>query len=188
MFIGVIAIVIALGLAGWAAWMLGRRMPGRTFLSAWLGLPIGLIGLMLVAYSSVHIQRGFERRGWPQVEGLIVDSRVEGTRAYHPNVIYEYQIDSVIYLDSTDLHQPGFGGRARRRDVAVRTASEYVPGDKVLVRYNPSQPSESVIIVRISFSYYSMLGFGMVLAIALALVRLAPGRRRSSIGNDTPRL
>lgn len=177
MFLAVTCSVIALSLAGLSAWLLGRLRPARTLKFAWLGLPVGLIGLALVAYGSTHIQRGFERRDWPQVEGRIIDSRVEGTRAYHPNVIYEYEIDSVVYRDSTDLLQPGFGGRARRRDVAVKTAAEFVPGQEVLVRYNPNQPAESVIIVRISFTYYGMLGFGMVLALALGLVRLMPRRQ-----------
>lgn len=73
-----------------------------------------------------------------------------------------------------DLYQPAFGGRSRRRDVAVKGAAEYGPGSRMTVWHNPGRPSESAIILRVDWSYYAILSLGMILTMGLAAVRFIP--------------
>lgn len=170
-FLATISTLVALILAGLAAGRLAKRQSDLSFRLAWLGLLLGALGVFLIFHASVKVQAGFDHRRWPETAGVVVSADVEGTRAFHPNVIYEYTIESVTYRDSTDLYQPAFGGRSRRHDVAVKGAAEYVPGSRVTVWYDPGRPSESVIILRVDWSYYAILGLGMILTMGLAAAR-----------------
>jgi len=156
--IAVLAILVALLLKS-QRFGLGRR-------TALVAVVLALVGAWLTIDGSFALIEGFQSRNWPIVPGVVVDSRVEGTRAFHPEVVYEYTVDGARYRDSTSLQQPSFGGRRRRKEVAEVEKGLYSPGEEVAILYNPENPAVSYLGRHIHWSVYGRTGTGAVKVIA----------------------
>jgi hypothetical protein len=171
-----------------AALLFGRKATLRRY---WYGIGAGLmaVGLLVTVYGAGRLEHNWRHRNWPSVSGTVIESRVAGTRAFHPVVVYEYQVGEAVFRDSTALHQPSFGGKWKRYDVAVKAAAEYVPGMTVPVFYNPSRPGESVLKVSVYWADYGITGVGaMLLAIGVCLtllmIRGSPGAKTAKSGSE----
>lgn len=142
----------------------------------------GLLGLLMTFDGSARLTHGFESRAWPAVTGVVVQSRVEGTRAFHPMVVYEYSVDSTHFRDSTVLQQPSFGGRRRRKEVAETESHLYAPGQEVAVHYDPADPSQSYLVRLLHWSDYGRTATGGIFfGIGISFLLLAWfGRGRPS--------
>lgn len=144
----------------------------------WIGVLIALCGAVLVMYQSHHLQEHERVKSWPTVEGLVVDSKVAGELSYHPEVRYEYEVDGRTYDGTSTLLVPGFGGKRRRDEVALKEIANYWPGRTVTVHYNPADPSVSLLLTRLKWSVYGQLGFGGTLFVLGFLVLLWPRKKR----------
>lgn len=131
-----------------------------------LGLAVGVGGVLMVLFGTAQVQASFERRDWPSATGVIVESKVVGERAAHSVVIYEFRVDGQTYRDSSNMNQPSFGGRSRRREVAVKTIAMFLPGAEVKVYYNARQPEQSALILSAHWSDYGISGLGAILLAA----------------------
>jgi hypothetical protein len=173
------ALLLGLGVG----FLLGRSVSLRKY---WYYVSAGLfvVGLALTWLGAGRVQREWHHRSWPSVAGTVLDSRVAGTRAFHPVVVYEYRVGSVTYRDSTGLHQPSFGGKRKRYDVAVKAAAEYVPGMTVPVHYNPANPSESVLKISVYWADYGITGVGALLVALGVCLTIAMVRSRSGSPED----
>ena len=157
-FLGLAALVGGLSAFGARRWMVGLRPP---FLA--LGLVLLIAGPILTITESRWLSVYQSHRAWPTVEGAVVTSRVIGTRAFRPDIVYEYTVNGAVYRDSTTLETPSFGGRNSKYNVAETIAKEYPPGRSVTVHYNPSNPSESGLRVGPTWDVYGKLGLGALL-------------------------
>ncbi|HEX3071102.1 MAG TPA: DUF3592 domain-containing protein [Thermoanaerobaculia bacterium] len=114
-------------------------------------------------------------REWPQAEGTIVvsdlqRSRDEGGYMYRSEVTYVYTVAG---------HEHA-GSRARFGDSlalswsapAVRVVQQYKVGSRVLVRYNPRDPDESVLETGMNGFVFAWAAPGaLLLALGVSLLR-----------------
>ncbi|MCP4685091.1 MAG: DUF3592 domain-containing protein [bacterium] len=170
----------ALGvLVGWALRSL-RYTFG--YLALVISIVLAALGIGITFDGSSRLEAGFESRNWPVVNGVVIESRVEGSRAFHPRIIYEYTVEGTLFRDSTALQQPSFGGRRRRKEVAETEKDRFEPGQEVAVHYDPKDPARSNLGRFLHWSDYGRTGTGGVLfGVGLCFMTLYLfGRRRSS--------
>jgi len=147
--------------------LVARLLKSRRYLfrtrTALTALVACLLGLWLAIDGSSRLEAGFESRDWAIVPGVVIASRVEGVRAFHPLIIYEYTVEGALFRDSTALQQPSFGGRRRRKEVAEIEKDRYEPGQEVAVYYDPDNPARSHLGRFLHWSDYGRTGTGSVL-------------------------
>jgi hypothetical protein len=105
-------------------------------------------GIWNMVRDSLDGKRVLRAKDWPEAQGVVASSRVVWA---HVEVIYEYWIASGSYKGRYKLSlQPVVPdhyarGAARTNAEAGEDLAEYPPGTKVIVRYNPQRPQESVL-------------------------------------------
>ena len=142
-----------------------------------LGIVLFVGGTLLVINQSRAVERHEYVRLWPTTDGVVISSEVAGERAFHPEVVYEYQVLGQTYQGLSTLQVPGFGGKRKRDEVATKEIANYWPGRTVTVYYNPDDPSESLLHTRLEWAVYGQLGFGGTLVLAGLLLILWPRRQ-----------
>jgi len=173
-----LAFLVALSLKS-QRYGLGRR-------TTLVAVVLALLGVWLTIDGSLALIEGFQSRNWPIVPGVVVESRVEGTRAFHPEIVYEYTVDSTKYRDSTTLQQPSFGGRTRRKEEADVETGLYKTGEEVASLYNPDDPAVSYLGRNIHWSVYGRTGTGAVLfGVGLCFLFLVGFGRRAAVRPDS---
>jgi hypothetical protein len=132
----------------------GAFLPGMAFFA--------LAGLMLLAMLRVARRQVAEASGWKVTGGRIVSSTLEHYRApigrgrgggyatfYEPVVEYSYRVNGREY-HSTQL---SFGGRvAGSEELAAAKAAQYAAGSEVLVHYDPENPSNAVLDLKVAYA------------------------------------
>lgn len=175
-----IVMLMSFGIAGLLFGLIWRNPPFR--IPGWLSLVAAIVtltGIWLVVAQIDRLEQYVHLRGWTSVAGVIVDSRVVGERAFRPEILYEYQVDTIVYRDSTSLDPPGFGGRNSKRDAAEGVASEYPVGKQVMIHYDPSSPADSRLKITPPWSVYGKTGFGgFLFGSGLFLLALFVAQRR----------
>jgi len=179
MVIFLLSLVAGIILGAVSALLLRDQKFPRNRLTATATIVLALLGLASSWYGHIGIERGYTVKSWPTVEGVVVDGRIEGDRASHAVVIYEYTIEAQIYRDSAAIKSPSFGGRNRRHDVAIKTLAEYPNGTLLSVSYDPLVHTQSTIETSIFWAYYGSTGLGTVLlGLSTCLLLLMLFRRR----------
>lgn len=133
--------------------------------SVLLFLIMFLSGSILTVYSSSELIEAYKRKTWDTTVAKVLTSSVVESGSMRPLVIYTYAIESRTYLDSSYLHAPGFGNRARQYDVAMKLSRKYPKGKLISVYFNPQDNSESVIILTPLWDSFVRIGAGGVLLI-----------------------
>ena len=81
---------------------------------------------------------------WPETQGTVTSSRLKWA---HVEVRYDYSVGGTRYIGEYNV-AVGIAIRARGAAqfgmAANRYIAEFPPGKKIIVRFNPFQPSESV--------------------------------------------
>jgi hypothetical protein len=134
----------------------------------------GAILMAIGLFLSIQYRRNMEKakasRFWPSVEGEVISSQIthldeDGADEYRPNIVYHYKVESREY----EGHAAAFGmeGAAfRRRDSAERAQRPYPVGARVLVHYDPSNPSVSTIEAGNTGWALQNRSLGLVIALA----------------------
>jgi hypothetical protein len=170
--------VVSLLLGAASGLLFGRDMIRKSYW-IWIAVGVFLAGLVLTVLGSELVAAGWQRRNWPSTSGTIIVSKIEGERAYHPEVVYSYTVAGQTYRDSTILHQPAFGNRVKRYDVASKEAALYAPGETIPVYYDPRAPQNSDLVTSVFWAEYEKTGLGAVLiGIASCLAVMLLRRRR----------
>jgi hypothetical protein len=111
---------------------------------------LGFIGSFAFwSYSIENRQaKRFERSmGWPEVHGVVQKSFAA---RMHITVVYEYVAEGRHYIGEHKIVFPslmlarGSQGVAIAKDVRKEMAN-FSPGQRVVIRYNPKDPAESVL-------------------------------------------
>ena len=137
---------------------LAPYFPAKAFLPGVAFFTLG--GVMVLALLWASRRQLAEASGWPQTAGRIVSSTVEhyrqrvgGARTgslvtfYEAVVEYDYSVNGRAY-HSTRL---SFGGKtAGSQQRAEAAAARYPEGSQVMVHYDPKNPSNAVLEVRIA--------------------------------------
>lgn len=155
-----------------------------TMKSVLLFLFLFLSGSIIIVYSSSELIEANKRKTWDTAVARVLESSVVETGSIRPLVKYTYKIESKTFVDSSYLHAPGFGNRARQYDVAMKLSRKYPKGRLISVYYNPQDNAESVIILTPLWDTYVRIGAGGVLLI-ISLIYLFYSflsKRRESIG------
>ena len=140
------------------------------FVSSWpdyLKYPAMVIvtsGVLLTCHALDNIQSSWQIKQWPIITATVIKSEVAGTRAFHPEITYRYEIANRNYESTTDLYIAGFGGKRSRRDTAAKIVADYPPGSQIRVHYNPRQPQESLLKSGPFWSDYMQFSLGITLA------------------------
>lgn len=149
----------------------------------WLvGIAAGMTtaGAILTFLMINNVAGQLSQREWPIVDGEVISSKVAGQRAYHPRVIYQYNVDGIMYTDSSDLRAPGFGGKRKRLEVAERLVAQYRKGDMVEVHFNRKRPEDSYLGSSLRWGTFGRLGFGLTLYLAGFFIFLSLRRRTAT--------
>jgi hypothetical protein len=179
-FAGVIIIVSLMGIVLFA---LTKRLtaytPSRP-VTLVAGI-IGILGLILTWYAAGLLGQSLDRKNWPTATAKILSSEVIGEkRAFRPQIMYQFHVDSILYQNQTDLHISGFGNKRSRRDNARRIAGEYAGLKQLLIYYNPVNPNESYVRTGPFWSDYMKLMLGATLCIASFYLLLLNSIRRKT--------
>jgi hypothetical protein len=132
----------------------GAFLPGMGFFA--------LAGVMLLALLRAARRQAAAASRWPVTTGRIVTSTVEHYRSrvggarsgtvttfYEPVVEYSYRVDGREY-HSTRL---SFGGRvAGSEELAQAKAAQYPAGTEVVVHYDPDNPTNAVLDLKIAYA------------------------------------
>ena len=146
---------------------LNFRYRWLNFLFIFLLIP----SVWLIIDQETQIREGFQRRSWPIVKAVIVDTKVVGERAYNPELTYRFQIDSMTYINKSNLHTPGFGRKRSRKQTSKIIISDYQIGNHLNVYYNPDNPLESYIRTGPYWTDYMQLSTGiLILYIAVSWI------------------
>lgn len=122
-----------------------------------------LSGIFIVISESGEIDLFLVMRNWPTTEAGIISSRVEGKRAFHPEIIYEYRVGEKTYTGETDMGVPGFGTKANRLNVAATNVVQNPVGKIITVHYDPQDPSCSLLRIVPSYTVFILLSVGSLL-------------------------
>lgn len=125
-----------------------------------IALALIALGLVSETVSFQKINDSFDRRSWHKTIGTVIRSSVVGERAYRPNIVYQIESNGEIHIDSTDLNPASFGGRNARLKSAEKLASEFGPGDSVIVWVNPENPTETSLSIHVFWAEYMKTSFG----------------------------
>lgn len=112
---------------------------------------------------SAEIHASFEMRKWPTAEARIISSQIAGVRAFHPDIKYEYQVQGVTYVDSTDMKMPEFENKRSRHTTAEKIVGQYSAGTVMTIHYDPENPAVSIVRTSASYSAYLILTVGAML-------------------------
>jgi hypothetical protein len=122
-----------------------------------------LLGIGLIFWQGERISTSLQKRQWPTIIAEITKSNVVGTRAFHPVITYQFNINNNIYRNNTNLSTPGFGGKRSRHDTAETIIKEFPQGKKVKIYYNPQNPQESYMRIGPYWSDFVQFSFGLFL-------------------------
>ncbi len=122
-----------------------------------------LIGITLVVIESAEIRASFKIRKWPTAEAKVISSQIAGVRAFHPDIKYQYQVQGVTYVDSTDMNMPEFENKRSRHTTAGKIVGQYSAGTVVTIHYDPENPAISKVSTSASYSAYLILTVGAML-------------------------
>src|SRR5712691_7054092 len=133
--------------------------PDSAFVPGMLFFALG--GAMVLAMLWAARRQAAGASGWPTTGGRIVSSTVEHYRArvgsarsggyatfYEPVVEYSYRLEGGAY-HSTQL---SFGGKvAGSEEQATARAAQYTAGSEVLVHYDPKNPSNAILDLKVAY-------------------------------------
>ena len=163
--------------AGFVFWR--RRTVTRRALLNSLTIALLIISVYLVISRVDDVEGQWTYRRWPTAEGAIVSSTIAGKMAFHPLITYEYQVEGKEYTGQTDLSAPAFGNKRKRYEVAAVDTSEYPPGRRVTIHYNPAEPSQAELLAGPTYGPLLQLSFGVTLYMAAIFIALSLFRPRT---------
>lgn len=122
---------------------------GRWFLVS-LGISVALIGTVFVWLMWRSFDRAKEMRAWPQVECVILDSRIESRRhdpqsptEYRHVLAFGYEFNGRLH-SSDRITARGSSWSSKRGPVAA-SASRHPTGQRTRCHVNPDDPSFAVL-------------------------------------------
>ncbi|MFH1701620.1 MAG: DUF3592 domain-containing protein [Candidatus Zixiibacteriota bacterium] len=118
---------------------------------------------MIFCNSFILLNNALAKSSWPSVRGIIISSNIAGERAIHPDIVYEYEIQGVLYSGVSSLNTPPFGNKRKRYDIASKEIINFSVGDTINVLINPKDPSESYIKHQFTVDIYVKLALGATL-------------------------
>ena len=139
-----------------------KRQPQHRQLLIIIGLASFILGATLFTSRIKNIISDLSH-GWKTAGGEILEARIAGRRAFHPEIIYGFQVGGRKYTGKTDLDMPGFGGKRNRLETSEIIIADYPTGKKVKVYYNPADPAESRLHPGITYNIYIQLVVGIIL-------------------------
>jgi len=135
-----------------------------------------IVGVILSILMPISIRRGKKSKNWPSAEATVISTEVEEKHEYdedgesvycYPRVHYDYRVGNQVYH--------GFKYKLLKVSMSRRKAleliSNFTPGEKLTVYYDPEKPTEAVILPGEQKYLYVFLAIGVGL-IVLSLVKL----------------
>ena len=144
----------------------------RRILLSLLMVPIGVI---LIVWGWLQFTLAEESRGWPEIQGTIVesgirsdygergDAEVESKRAV---VVYEFELEGILHRSNRVAWSDAPMGDIERTE---RYLADYPVGREVTVRYQPGHADNAVLRPGATGGMYAAMAAGAALLI-LALV------------------
>jgi len=135
-----------------------------------------IVGVVLSILMLIAINRGKRSKNWPTSEATVISTEVEEKHEYdedgesvyyYPRVHYDYRIGGQVYQ--------GYKYKLLEASMSKRKAfqfiSNFMPGDKLTVYYDPEKPTESVMQPGEQKYLYVFMAIGIG-TIILSLVKL----------------
>jgi len=144
-----------------------------------LVINLGAIGFIFLLFNGIFLAVIFAAQNdtsamkkWPTTVGSILMSTLEsrrtsnGSHAQYPVVLYSYHVNGRSYEGNRIAPGPLVGGTG-----AAGIMARYASGSAVTVHYNPKDPSDATLEVKMAASFW--LWFALILVdVVLALIAL----------------
>ena len=136
------------------------------------GLVLAAIGAAIFALTGWPISKARRARRWPKTKATVIASKVSMTtdspgrnvHRYRVEVVYRYavqgqphQSDRLSYFEMQHRHVAERWAEQQRKQYSKRAA--------LVIRYDPSNPGESVVHTNVPGGFYFGAGFGLFLAV-----------------------
>jgi hypothetical protein len=136
------------------------------------GIPLFLFGALGLLGGWVGVSHGRASQEWPQVDAVVVTSRIHASNSgrFSPRVTYQYEVDGQKYTN--DKIQYGPTERSRDKREVERVLAKYPKGGAVKAYYHPRRPHQSVLIPGVkdeSTMFGLMIFTGCLMAIGLLM-------------------
>jgi hypothetical protein len=138
------------------------------------------LGGIISLWAASRLSESLRMQNWPTVDGVVTASFVGEGKLYRPEVQYRYRVAGGTYDGRSHLNAPGFGGKTRRHEVAIKSIAEYPPGSSVTVHYNPQAPGESAILISTPWNVFGQLSLGLLLFMGGALTALLRRKKEAA--------
>lgn len=101
-----------------------------------------VLGLSFAAYAAYNSVQTYKSRSWPSVSGTVIYSRTEvvvrrSGNGKRPVIKYRYDVNGTEYVGDRIAFAHAFD----TEEYAEGKAADYPVGKKVVVHYNPTDPS-----------------------------------------------
>jgi len=132
------------------------------------GIPI-IIGCILLSTSLVYVAEGYKSEGWLKTRGEVFEGyKSKGVIAITSYAFHNYDSFSYIY-EVNGIEYKGY-----RIEIGANSSSkDYSKGELVDVYYDPSNPSNSVLVIGVSSSQF----VAIIIASGLIAVGVALWKR-----------
>jgi len=143
----------------------GNKLP-RPNVPVWMPIVliiVLLLGGYLTVDSSWKLKNALSRKDWPVAKGRVIKSEPIVQGIIRPMVIYAFEVNGRAYVDTSDLQVPGFGNKNKQYEVAHTLVEEYPTGKEVLVHYDSTDFSNSVLIVTPPWNVFGKVSLGVIL-------------------------
>lgn len=157
------------------------QWPGRLKLSRWARIsPLisksqvefaiagAILGVLLICTQGGALLRSLRAQDWKQVEGLIVSSEAvrdpyAGDRHifWSPVITYEYEVQGTRYT-ARRISLTGHGVRNSQNGAIRQATTDFAPGARVAVWYDPQDPRRAALIRQTGLASWLLFGMGVV--------------------------
>jgi hypothetical protein len=134
-------------------------------------------GTCLFLFDVKGLINGYISTTWPSTSGTIIASEINMTliphkggyrKSHHPLVVYTYTVNDVVYTNNRIDHGKQFGAPPQFLSEIINA---FPVGSKVIIYYNPEDPTIASIEPGIATATYLYSGAG-VLFLMFALISL----------------
>ena len=133
-----------------------------------MGTLFALVGVVLTAVGVATLRKWFASRHWPQVPARIVACEVKEVHCFEDQVMFQPEVKFTFAAGGGEITggKLGFADKLYpTREQAAKAVSRYPVGMVAMVRYDPEDPVQAVLVRRgaVAGLFLTGVGFAMVI-------------------------
>ena len=133
-----------------------------------MGTLFALVGVVLAAVGVATLRKWFASRHWPQVPARIVACEVKSVHCFEDQVMFQPEVKFTFAAGGGEITGSNLGFADKlypTREQAAKAGSRYPVGMVAMVRYDPEDPVQAVLVRRgaVAGLFLTGVGFAMVI-------------------------